>query len=103
MNCIQYVLDNLTKTESEKVTELIRNKTYIRNLSLVKPSDIVIFTQGWHIGFAQVNQYLELRTNEMESNFILNRNLYLYDSRLRIVLINPKLKKGRLKEWEKGY
>lgn len=94
MNCLEYVKDNITETQSIALDEILINKTFIRPKSILQKGDRIIFTHGFHVGFGKVSDYHEIITDECSDNEIFSRTLSVYDDRLKIAVISPKMKKG---------
>jgi len=97
INCLEYVIDNLTELEGERLKEILINKAFYRDKQSLKKGDKIIFTYGFHVGFATLHDYYELVTNECSENEIFSRTLSLFDDRLKIAIVKPKIKKGRIK------
>lgn len=94
MTCLDYVIENLTQNEGKKLKEILTNGEFFRNKSLIRKGDIVIFTHGYHVGFGRLAEYYDLETDEYSNGEKHHRVLSLYDDRLKIAIVNPKIKKG---------
>ena len=93
--CLEYVLENLIKSEQEPLKEVLTNKTFFRNKSQIMKGDCIIFTHGFHVGFGVIDEYLNVITDECSDGQIFTRTLSLYDDRLKIAKVNPKRKRGK--------
>lgn len=94
MNCLDYVLSKLTKQQSEILKDALIDKVFFKDKSSLRKEDIIVFSHGFHVGFGVIGEYCEVLTDECSNNQIIHRHLDLYDERLKVVIVSPKLKRG---------
>lgn len=94
MTCLEYVLSKISKSQSDMLKTILRKRTDFLNKQSISPGEMVIFKQNYHVGFATLDEYCNLVTDECMNDVIFSRHLSLFDDNVQICIINPKFKKG---------
>lgn len=94
MNCLDYVHEQLTEKENTWLDIYLTTRNFPNNKTDVQVGELVVFVYGYHVGFGRLNDYYELETIECSDDKIVTRRLQFFDEKLKIAMINPKLKKG---------
>lgn len=94
MNCLDYVHEQLSDKSNTLLDIYLTTRNFPNNKIDIKVGELVVFTYGYHVGFGRLNDYYELETIECSDDKMVTRKLQLFDERLKIALINPKLRKG---------
>lgn len=102
MNCLDFVINNVKEEDGLLVLTLLESGMKLQKNN-VRIGDLIIFAYNFHIGFGYITEFLNVKTIEVSDNLVLNRLLNLHDSNLRIIAINPKLKKGKVKKWQERF
>lgn len=97
MNCLEYVESRLSEKTYSELEDILVSRSFITEKSLLNFGDVIVFVHGYHVGFGTVMECYELLTDEFSDGIHLKRTLSLYDSALKVALINPILEKGKKK------
>lgn len=94
MTCLEYVQKKLNDDHKNELNDRLKNNNFLSKNVAPKAGTTLIFTQGYHIGFGKIDEYLNIVTAEYSDGMELCRVLSFYDDTVRIAMTNPILKKG---------